>query len=244
MEKNKSSSLFIKLVFPFLVIIAVSGLTTWYFVNKFITIYAAEGLAERAVQSLTVKFFFTVTALQSIIVFFIYLFFIRKILIHPVNRIIRLIKHVGDGGDFNDFKTAEQGEFAELTEQFKKMVSGLKKTNAELEQAREKNFQLEKLQILSNLSSGIAHEINNPLNNISQYLEILEKKSAFNNESKTIIAKIDGELSRISGITNRFSEFSKISFETKTEIVIEIFIEEITNFLEYYFKKKKIRVYY
>ena len=244
MEKNYKSSLFIKLIFPFLAVIAVSGFITWYFGNKFVLAYSATGAVSHSVQFLTVKFFLTVTALQSIIVFFLYLFFVRKIIIHPINRIIRLMKHVGAGGDFNDFEISESSEFFELTEQFKKMISDLKKTNTELEETREKNFQLEKLQILTNLSSGIAHEINNPLNNITQYLEVMEKKIKSDEDAKKIIVKIDGELSRISSITKKFGEFSKLSFNAKTEINLDIFVDEIKDFLEYYFKKIKFNFIY
>ncbi len=238
-KNNSKTSLFVKLIIPFFLIIIASGVIYWIFISNFITAYTHNYALSRGghINFLLLKLLLIVTLAQSVIIFFIYSYFIRRIIILPIKKIIMYMRQIGDGGEFTDFSVGGAAEFSLLIKQFKNMLDKLNETNIELENAREKNFQLEKYHILSNLSSGISHEINNPVNNISLYLETLNLSNTTNTQTSHIISKIENELSKITNITTRFNDFSKMSFDSPKEINIQNFVENIKEFLDYYFKK-------
>jgi len=186
-----------------------------------------------------IKFFLLVTFLSTFMIIFVYSYFIRKHIVKPIYKIISAMRNIGAGNTEYKIAVDRIDEFGELQNQFNKMMISLNTLNMELENIREKNFQFEKLQILSNLSSGISHEINNPVNNISLLLEVLEKYSNHNDKILDLKNKIDCEISKISGITAKFSEFSRIPFQDKEEVQIEQFMNEISQMLAFSFRTKK-----
>jgi len=140
----------------------------------------------------------------------------------------------------NQIEINNKDEFSDLVFHFNSLMRQLNKSSEELNLVKEKNFRLEKYQLLSNLSSGISHEINNPLNNISLFLEVLEIKNS-DKDSKEVIKKINSEITKIKNIVSKFSEFSKISIE-KSSVDLENLIDEIKGILYFEIFKKKVNI--
>lgn len=78
----------------------------------------------------------------------------------------------------------------------------------EMKRMEERLMHSEKLSALARISSGIAHEIGNPLTSISSYVQILREMEhdGFTKESLDTIAK---HINRIADIVRQMSDFSK-----------------------------------
>ena len=107
--------------------------------------------------------------------------------------------------------------------------------SAELESAHAEILQSEKLAAMGHLSAGLAHEIRNPLNSISLFVQIL--KSGLNNDPEMIsyAEKITQEVERIDDILVKVLAASKrspfrlrsIKFQDAVDSVLERFGEQI-----------------
>jgi two-component system NtrC family sensor kinase len=93
--------------------------------------------------------------------------FIARQIIRPFNRFEKYTERIA-AGDFSLITPARRfrDEFTNLAIALNRMLSELKKREEQLTQSR-------KLAAVGNLTAGIAHELNNPLNNISLTTEAL-----------------------------------------------------------------------
>jgi signal transduction histidine kinase len=93
--------------------------------------------------------------------------FIARQIIRPFNRFEKYTERIA-AGDFSLITPARRfrDEFTNLAIALNRMLSELKKREEQLIQSR-------KLAAVGNLTAGIAHELNNPLNNISLTTEAL-----------------------------------------------------------------------
>jgi len=122
----------------------------------------------------------------------------------PLKTIEDAIKKIS-GGDFKNIPAISTGdEFESLVISLNNMINELDKRSAELVQAR-------KLAALGRLTSGVAHELNNPLNNISTSLQILIEELEENNleYKKRLLINAEKEVDRGKNIVKALLEFSR-----------------------------------
>ncbi|MFH1216429.1 MAG: ATP-binding protein [Pseudomonadota bacterium] len=101
-------------------------------------------------------------------------------------------------------KNVNQDEITDLIQAFNKMAS-------ELENRQEQLIQSRKLASIGTFSSGIAHELNNPLNNISLSADTLleEYSSLSEKEMKEIITDIISQTDRATEVVKNLLDFSR-----------------------------------
>lgn len=128
----------------------------------------------------------------------------RKI-IRPL-RIIENTTHRIARGDFRPIDVSNtRDETERVVEAFNRMISELEKRQDQLLQAK-------KLSSLGTLTSGIAHQLNNPLNNISTSCQILLEEFGQTDPgfSRKMLTNIEQEVHRARDIVRGLLEFSRI----------------------------------
>jgi len=142
-------------------------------------------------------------------------FLVAIFLIISVNRPLKTIENAIKKivkGDFKSIPKISTGdEFESLVDSLNNMITELNKRNEELVQAK-------KLASLGRLTSGVAHELNNPLNNISTSLQILIEELEEDNLEfkKDLLVNAEQEVVRGRNIVKSLLEFSRgrsISFK-------------------------------
>ncbi len=101
----------------------------------------------------------------------------------------------------------------------------------------------EKLSSLATLTAGIAHEINNPLNNIlisAQLIleEIKDGKPPQPEDIEDIIRQVE----RVSEIVKSLKDFSKVEIARNQEVNLREIIESTLKYAEIFIKRNNIRV--
>lgn len=123
--------------------------------------------------------------------------------------------------------------FQDISER-KKAVDELGKAYSDLKKAQQELIQSEKLAALGRFSSGVAHEIKNPLGIILGGLEFLERKlTRVESDVKTAIRKIKEATFRANSVVQGLLDFARPS-ELRTERVRpEDLIYETLSLLKY-----------
>jgi len=135
-------------------------------------------------------------------------FLVGLFLIFNVNRPLKTIENAIKkiaNGDFKNIPDISTGdEFESLVDSLNNMIDELNSRNEQLIQAK-------KLASLGRLTSGVAHELNNPLNNISTSLQILIEELEENNLEfkKELLINAEQEVVRGKDIVRALLEFSR-----------------------------------
>lgn len=122
----------------------------------------------------------------------------------PLKQIEKAIKKISRG-DYELIPKIKTGdEFERLTESLNSLLSDIKKRNEQLVQS-------EKMAALGTLTSGVAHELNNPLNNISTSLQIVleEIEEGDIEYQKELLSESLKQVDRAQDIVKSLLEFSR-----------------------------------
>jgi two-component system NtrC family sensor kinase len=138
--------------------------------------------------------------------------FITRQIIHPFGRFERYTRRIA-AGDFSLITPARKyrDEFTNLAVALNHMLIELKKHEDQLIQSR-------KMAAIGNLTAGIAHELNNPLNNISLTTEaLIDEFDEWDREAKlkmlwTISAQVDRAGATVANLLD-FTRRDESSFE-------------------------------
>jgi two-component system NtrC family sensor kinase len=128
----------------------------------------------------------------------------RQIL-RPLGRAVRYTDRIASG-DFSPIVARHRyrDEFSNLDIAFNRMIFELRGQQEQLVQSR-------KMAAIGTLTSGIAHELNNPLNNISLTTEsLLEGLEDYNDEQKRkLLGDIFNEVERASSTVKNLLDFTR-----------------------------------
>lgn len=123
-------------------------------------------------------------------------------------RSLRAIEKLAKSISLGNFSTIE-GEIP--ADEFGSLITAVNSMSEELRNREEELIQSKKLASLGILTAGVAHELTNPLNNISMiaqnYLEYYDKLDKGNRLE--LMAKVEGETKRIEAIVKNLLDFSK-----------------------------------
>ncbi|MEF8943534.1 MAG: ATP-binding protein [Desulfohalobiaceae bacterium] len=124
----------------------------------------------------------------------------------PLRRIGMAIKKIASG-DYRNIPEVETGD------EFESLAHSLNVMLGELNKRSEQLVQSEKMAALGTLTSGVAHEINNPLNNISTSLQILleELEEGDLEYQRELLTETGREVERAQDIVRALLEYSRKS---------------------------------
>jgi len=150
-----------------------------------------------------------------------------QVVVKPLKLMERAMEKIADGRFENIRINSRDREVLSLTNAFNKMLR-------ELELRQRHLVQSEKLASLGTLLSGVAHELNNPLSNISSSSQILSEE--FDDASvefkKELIAQINDQTDRARNIVRSLLEFSRDKEFKKQSLSLNELLEETIRFVK------------
>lgn len=156
----------------------------------------------------------------------ILVFLASKVLTDPIQKMMTVIRQVKRGQLDQQMPVETRDELGELAVAFNRMTRMLRK-NKELEAAL---AQQGKMASLGVLSSGVAHEINNPLGVILGYAGYLEKKIPEDDPNFNFIHEIKRESKRCKKIVQDLLSYSRTPKPALEPVNINRLLRQIIDF--------------
>jgi len=94
-------------------------------------------------------------------------------------------------------------------------------------------IQSEKLAEIGRLSSGVAHEINNPLEVISYSAQLLLREESLSDFHQELLTRIGSEVERLQALTSGLLGFSRSGSMKKSRIDVNEVLEQVLTFIGY-----------
>ena len=149
-----------------------------------------------------------------------------KVLTEPIHRMIAVIRRIKQGRLDQQVEIDSNDELGELAAVFNRMT-GIMRRNQEMETAL---AQQGKMASLGVLSSGVAHEINNPLGVILGYASYLEGKLAPEDPHYHYIHEIKRESKRCKKIVQDLLSYARTPKPNLEETDLNQLLGQITDF--------------
>jgi signal transduction histidine kinase len=127
-----------------------------------------------------------------------------------------------------------QTEDIKAKNELRDLVIIFNKLAEEIDSRQEQLIQSRKMASIGTLTSGVAHELNNPLNNISLTTEILleEYDSLPVDEAKEMIGEVISEINRASEVVRNLLDFSRGDQPSFLSLQIETVIRDTLKILK------------
>lgn len=198
--------------------------------GKLLTEFAeATALAERAaIKGLlqTTRSILIVSALALVVISVVMATVLGRKLLGSLRLLEGYTKKVAHGEMLDPPSHAVEEEINTLFRAFQRM-------NLELQTRQRQLVQSEKLAALGTLLAGVAHELNNPLSNISTSAQILDEEldSGDRDFKKNLIGQIETQTDKARDIVRNLLEFSRVKEFKKEPLRLRALIEETVRLL-------------
>ncbi len=139
------------------------------------------------------------------------LFLIGKSIVSRLNQLIDIVERTGKGYFSQMPVPSQKDEVGILIRKFNEMEVQLVQREEEIERKNKELLQSKKLAAIGTLASGVAHELNNPLNNIYISAQILVKETGAVCPPivKEIVDDIVGQTLRVKRIVGDLLEYAR-----------------------------------
>jgi len=184
--------------------------------------------------------------INTLILTLIGFFRLSRIFLRPVNRLVQRAEEYREDDGIFFLARKEDNEFQKLSKSLNSMLNrisddkqklrssvlSLEQANVDLKQAQREIIRAEKLASVGRLSSGIAHEIGNPLGIVMGYLDLLRQASVTPDEKLEFIGRAEKEIERINTIIRQLLNLSRPSKEGAKAVSAHGIIEDLANVLK------------
>jgi len=171
------------------------------------------------------------------------------ILFISVNRMTSSLELLVNEIDKIDFVTdtkinlpKKDDEIGFLYHHFSLLKERLSNSKRDLENAQRQVYQAEKLASIGRLASGVAHQVNNPLNGIKSCLYAIQKDPDDIPQTKEYIKLINEGLENIETVVKKLLGFARQQQSSENLIDINDSIVQVTKFFELRLKEKEIDI--
>lgn len=193
----------------------------------------------------TQKILLVYMIINTLLLTLVGLYRLSKIYLQPVQRLVRIAEAYDDDHDLIFSVRKQDNELKKLSNALNRMlkrisadkeklratVNSLKQANIDLKQAQDEIIRAEKLASIGRLSSGIAHEIGNPIGIIIGYLELLRQNNLSAQQKGEYLSRAEDEINRINRIIRQLLDFSRPSQASPSKVSVHEALSDVANML-------------
>jgi len=182
-----------------------------------------EQKSVRRMLSLSQQMPLAALAVLLVLIGYVTQFLARQILT-PLGRMVNATRRIADG-DFSPIQPARRyrDEFTELALAINRMVH-------ELDRRQEMLAEAQKLRAIGTLTAGVAHELNNPINNVSLTAEALleDYETLSDDERRDLCRDVLTQAERAQGVVRNLLNFARQREAHLEELDVGALVDETT----------------
>jgi len=188
--------------------------------------------------------FFLLSGLTTISLFFVLLllFYFAGRLTSSLSALVKNMDRYDLQNPVEDPLPVINDETGYLIHRFEELKNRLRTSRQKLISAQKQIYQAEKLASVGRLASGVAHEINNPLNGIKNCLYVLQRHADDPRQRAKYLPLIDEGLTHIETIVHKLLNFSRQDRTKFRPVNLNKEIEMVCSLLQYRLNEKQIRM--
>lgn len=194
-----------------------------------------EGQRDIQIKSFLVGVIVLIVAITLIVLF-------ASRITSPLKRLANLMEKAGKGEFTGRINLKSKDEIGQLARVFNKMLEELANRDAEIEGAKQKLIQSEKMSAFGQMSAGIAHEVKNPLAGILGYAQIAKKKLEDKPEIANYLEIIEKETTRCKEIVENLMKFARQEKATLSRIDINKAVKDSVRLVEHQITVSGIKI--
>ncbi len=168
-------------------------------------------------------------------------YFIGRVLTSLKDLVAEIDKFDLDSGDVTTLPSRSD-EIGFLIDHFEMMKKRLTQSKVELQKAQNQLFQAEKLASIGRLASGVAHEVNNPLNGMRFCVFGIKKDLENREQTVEYLNMIDDGLTQIESVVTKLLGYARQRPKEPQAVDLEKQLSIVRDLLEYRLNEKRIRL--
>jgi signal transduction histidine kinase len=175
--------------------------------------------------------------------------FVLLILFFSINRMTASIERLVRAIDSIDFSSdtafdlpPQQDEIGYFYRHFILLQKRLEGSKKALEQAQQQIYHAEKLASIGRLASGVAHQVNNPLNGIKSCLYAIKRNPADTQKSMEYLDLINEGIESIEVVVKKLLGFARQQPTSEQRIVLNDAVRKVISLFELRLKEKMIDI--
>ena len=204
-----------------------------------------EGIFQNLQRSQRVLLIYMV--INTILLTLIGFYRLSKVYLDPIYRLVKRAEDYREDEDMLFAVRKEDNELNQLSKALNQMllriskdkeklrltVQSLENANVDLKRAQREILQAEKLASVGRLSSGIAHEIGNPIGIIMGYLDLMKNSDITPKDRDEFIKRTEAELNRINTTIRQLLDFSRPPSDGIKPVYVHEIINELTEVVKF-----------
>jgi two-component system NtrC family sensor kinase len=188
-------------------------------------------------QKVILAFFIITLSITAVTSIFL-MFFYTKIMIRPIDSIVRMSKEIMNGNLSARCNISPSGEMGLLCKTINQMAEAVEQHEKQMKEDTQRQIlQSEKLASIGRLAAGVAHEINNPLTGVLTFSHLMKDRSKEEEDIKDLDVIIQ-ETKRVREIVRNLLDFARQSTPDKEPINLN---ETIKQLLKLVLSQKEFR---
>lgn len=133
-------------------------------------------------------------------------------------------------------------DIAFLFDRFDMMKRRIDQSRAQIESAQRQVYQAEKLASIGRLASGIAHQVNNPLNGIRSCLYAMQREPENFEQTRQYLGLVEEEISNIETVVQKLLSFARPQSANLSRIDVSASTRKVVSLFDLRLKEKNIRL--
>jgi len=152
----------------------------------------------------------------------------------PVKKLVRASREIADGNLDTQVTIRSDRELAELADAFNTMAAALQTRDEKLKEfATKRIMESERLAVIGKLGADVAHELNNPLQGIVTYSNLLLEKLPPDDPSVPSVEKIIKQANRCTTIVRGLLDFARQRKPNKKPFDINAVVSDCLSLVEH-----------